>query len=65
MLKPNFDPYNALIELNERMTRLEVTHNRLADAYMTSEQELNEVAECLLSLQKSHLEMYAILSKRV
>jgi hypothetical protein len=51
----SFDPYDALIELNERMNRLEVTHNKLAHAYQRTEQELNIALQSLNSLQKGHL----------
>lgn len=38
----NFDPYDALIELNERLLRIERAHNRLARDYERSQQEFTQ-----------------------
>lgn len=51
----DFDPFEALMDLNERMNRLEHAHNNLACAYERTEKELDQTMEALLSLQKSHL----------
>lgn len=59
----DFDPYNALIELNERLLRLEKAHNHLAHAYEKSERELNMALDALQSLQISHLVLSNIVSQ--
>ncbi len=51
----NFNPYDALVELNDRLSRLEQVHNQLADDYMKTQRELDIALECLNSLQKGHL----------
>ena len=51
----NFDPYDALIELNERMNRMEHAHNALARAHQQSEQELNSALKSLKNLQQHHI----------
>lgn len=50
-----FDPYDALIELNERLTRLEKAHNKLAHAFQESEKEFNVLLTSFQNLQKAHL----------
>lgn len=54
-MRHNFDPYDALIEMNARITALETAHNRLADAYVKSQKDLSVTMDSLVSLQKSHL----------
>lgn len=61
MFHHNFDPYDALIELNERLTALETVHNRLADAYRQTQHDLNVTMESLVGLQKAHLQATATL----
>jgi len=51
----NFNPYDALIELNERLSNLEQVHNQLAHDYLKTQQELTIALECLNTLQKGHL----------
>lgn len=57
MFDTGFDPYNALIELNERLLRLETAHNRLANAYQKSENDLSIALDSLQSLQKAYLSL--------
>lgn len=52
MMPSDFDPYDALIDLNERMLRMEKTHNALARAFQKSEQELSMALESIVGLQK-------------
>ena len=53
-MTPNFDPYDALCELNDRLDAVEEAHNNLADAHQELEIELQIVLDALLSLQMSH-----------
>lgn len=46
----DFDPYDALISMNERLHRLEQAHNRLAKDY---ERTQKEFTEALISQQKT------------
>jgi hypothetical protein len=55
MFHHNFDPYDTLVSLNDRLNRLERAHNKLADAYTVSQRDLSITMDSLISLQKSHL----------
>jgi hypothetical protein len=57
MMDSGFDPYNALVELNERLLRLEQAHNMLANDYMKSQRDLDITMNSLNSLQKGHLHL--------
>lgn len=55
----NIDPYDMLIELNERLLRVERAHNRLAKDYERTQQEFTQsliahqkTQQHLLNLQK-------------
>lgn len=50
-MMPQFDPYDALIQLDLRLTQLEIAHNRMADAFHKSEQELNIALHSVQNLQ--------------
>lgn len=54
MMSRDFDPYDALIELNERISMLEKAHNKMAHAFQRSEVELTTTLQLLKSLQLSH-----------
>lgn len=54
-MRTQFDPYDMLIELNERLNRLEAAHNKLAHAYQQTERDLSMTLDSLQSLQKAHL----------
>lgn len=57
MLNNNFDPYEMLIEIQERLSRLEHVHNKLAHAFERSEQELTQALHLLKALQQHHLKL--------
>lgn len=59
----DFDPFEVLMEITERLNRLENAHNNLAHAYERSEQELNQALDALQHLQKSHLYLSDFVSK--
>lgn len=52
-----FSPYDALIELNERMTRLEKAHNKLATAFQKTEEEFSVLLHSFQNLQRAHLSL--------
>ena len=56
-MKPfhDFDPYDVLITLNERVTQLEQAHNRLAHAFEASKKEQDILLHKYRNLEKSHL----------
>lgn len=58
----DFDPYDALIELNERINRMEQAHNNLASAFQRTEKELNLALTSLNHLQKGHLSMSRLIN---
>lgn len=55
----DFDPYEVLLDLIERVNRVEQAHNNLAHAYERSERELNQALHLLQQLQKRHLALSA------
>lgn len=57
MMPNNFDPYNMLIEINDRLTRMELAHNKLARAFQQTEQELTIALHSLKMLQQKHLQL--------
>lgn len=58
----DFDPYDALIQLNDRLGRLEQVHNQLASDYLKSQSELTSALVSLNHLQKSHLKLSELVS---
>lgn len=63
MFDHGFDPYDALIELNERLNRLELAHNQMAHAYMKTEKDLSVCLHSLRNLQQHHLKLSQKLAK--
>ena len=61
MMNNNFDPYDALIELNARMLRLEKAHNNLARRFEKTEQDLNNTLSSLRSTQQHVLNLHQII----
>jgi len=57
-----FDPYDALIELNDRINRMEIAHNNLAKAFQKTEQEFTMLSKSFNNLQKSHLKLSELVS---
>ena len=62
MFGSNFDPYDALIELSEKLKRLEYAHNALARDYVKTQGDLQIALESLNSLQKGHLALSKIVT---
>jgi hypothetical protein len=56
----NFDPYNFIMELNERLSRLEYAHNKMAHAFQQSERELTETLKILKNLQIKHNHLHNV-----
>lgn len=57
MFDRHFDPYELLIEMQERLSQLENMHNKLAHAFQQSEQELTMALKLLRSLQQHNLKL--------
>ena len=57
MFDRNFDPYDALIELNKRLHEVEKKHNMLAQDYQRSQSDLNIALNSLQNLQRSYLKL--------
>jgi hypothetical protein len=53
----NFDPYDALVELNERMNRMEHAHNLLAHAFQQTEQEVSVLLKTIQAQQQTIISM--------
>ena len=61
MYDNGWDPYDALITMNERLHSLERAHNKMAHAFQQSEHDLSLALNSLRSLQQRYL----LLLKRV
>jgi len=61
----SFSPYDALIELNERMNRLEKAHNKLVHAFQQTEGELNILLNSFQNLQRAHLSLSELIGLTV
>ena len=57
MFNKHFNPYDLIIDMQERLQRLEKAHNNLAHAFEATEQELNQTLEILRSLQQHHVRL--------
>jgi len=57
MMDNGFDPYDLLINLSERLNRLEHAHNKMAHAFQRTERDLNIALQSLRHLQQKHLEL--------
>lgn len=55
MFDKRFDPYDLLIQLNERLMHLERQHNAMARDYQQTQRELNVALDSLQTLQRGHL----------
>jgi len=53
----DFSPYDALMELNERVVALEKAHNKLAIEFHRTSTEFNILLEEFHNLQNSHLNL--------
>lgn len=57
MMNGRFDPYDMLIELNNRLQRLEIAHNKMANAFQKTEVDLNVTLHSLRTLQQKHIQL--------
>lgn len=55
MFNRSFDPYDKIIELNQRIIQLESAHNNLAMAFHQSEKDLNQALKLITDLQRRHV----------
>lgn len=62
MFDPNFSPYDALMELNQRMLMLESAHNRLVGEHRQLQKDMDIALSSIQSLQKGHLAMSNLVS---
>ena len=51
----DFDPYDVLVTLNDRVNQLEQAHNRLVHAFETGQKEQKILLHKFRNLEKSHL----------
>lgn len=51
MMPNNWDPFDLLVELKLRLDRLEQAHNKMAEAYYKTDQNLEQALEALQQLQ--------------
>ena len=59
----DFDPYDMLVALNDRLTRVEAVHNRLAISYNQTEQEFNIALHSLKQLQEHHARLSSLVNR--
>lgn len=65
MMDNNFDPYEILVNLQERMNRLEHAHNQLARAFQKTEVDLNVTLNTLRQLQKAQLSQGQVINELI
>ena len=53
----NFDPYDALVELNQHLLELKAAHNNLARAFDNQTKDLTLALDSLNNLQRAHLSL--------
>jgi len=58
----NVDPYDLIIQMNDRLNQLELAHNQLARDYMKTQQEFGALLTSHQHLQKSHLALSQLVS---
>jgi len=54
VFNPDFDPYDALVNISERMVVLQEAHNNLANAYERTQREVQTSKNQIRNLQQSH-----------
>lgn len=64
MFDKNFDPYDILVKLNERLHQLEIAHNTMAVDYQKTQHELNIALQSLNSLQRGHLALSELVASQ-
>lgn len=64
MFSRDFNPYDALVELNERLMRVEQAHNALARAFEQTEREVNVILQSVQALQKAQLSLGELWAKK-
>lgn len=57
MFDRNFDPFDALIQLNARLKEVEKKHNLLARDYEKTQQDLNVALDAIQNLQQAYVKM--------
>lgn len=57
MMNNDFDPYDALISMNERLHKLERAHNKAVDALRKTDVDLQVALHSLRNLQQQHLKL--------
>lgn len=63
MFDHTFDPYQALIDLDARLTNLQRAHNHLARDYEQTSRDIDVLLNSHQHLQKAHLEMSKLLTE--
>lgn len=57
MINPNFNPYDLLQDLQQRMHHLEQAHNRMARDYTQTQRDLDVALDVIQTLQKSQISL--------
>lgn len=63
MFERNFDPYDLLIQVNDRLQRLEQAHNAMARDYSKTQTDLAVTLNNYRNLQRSHLALADVVMK--
>jgi len=62
MFDNDFDPYDALIQLQFKLQEVERAHNLLAKDYIRTQKDLDLALSSIQSLQKGHLALSKIVT---
>ena len=57
MMDNDFDPYDILMMLNDRLNRLERAHNGLCDAVKKTDIDLSVALHSIRHLQQNHVKL--------
>lgn len=57
MMNNNFDPYDILMQVTDRLHRLEIAHNKNADTFRKTEVDLQVALHSLRNLQQKHIQL--------
>ena len=61
----NFDPYDALVQMDLRLQQITLSHNQMAQEFHKLQQEFNLLVESHQGLQKSQFHMAELLASKL
>jgi hypothetical protein len=65
MMPNDFDPYDVIMQMTDRILRLEIAHNKLVEGLHKTDKELNIALHALRHLQQEHINLSSTFSRYV